>query len=125
MWRPASLHVRQVGSSVADQLQLALDWLHNKELQVFDKQLIYKKDGGLSHTQHAAALIVCRNNGRIPAGDFQNPAAVDGQPEAFKGSAGVKFRRFPKARASTRRFGGRRTAEELPAAVPGLLTNRD
>lgn len=32
---------------------------------------------------------------------------------------------FPKARTSTRRFGGRRTMEELPAAVPGSLTSRD
>lgn len=84
-----------------------------------------KRDSGLSHTQHRAALIVCRNNGHIPARDFQNPAAVGGQPEAFEGSAEVKFRRFPKARTSTRRFGGRRTMEELPAAVPGSLTSRD
>lgn len=119
-------------SSVADRLQLALDWLHNKELQVFDEQSIYKKDGGLSRTQLAAAPIVCGNNGRIPAGDFQNPAAVDGRPEAFEGSArGFKFRRFPEGSlVSMRRFGGSgaggEATEELPAApVPGSLTSRD
>lgn len=66
-----SLGALQVGgSSEPDQLHLGLDWLHNKDFQVFDIQLIYKKDSGLSHTQHTAALIVFRNNGHIPAGDF-------------------------------------------------------
>lgn len=40
-WHPMSLDARQVGRpSEAAQLHLGFDWLHNKDLQVFDIQLI-------------------------------------------------------------------------------------
>lgn len=40
-WHPMSLDARQVArSSEPDQLHLVLDWLRNKDFQVFDIQLV-------------------------------------------------------------------------------------